>query len=159
MSWLFALHRINFCASMKIDHCQNIGPVAKLPYILILPWKQICRLSSLREGFFFKFFQKRGTKEKTYKGEGRPRLPTVSPTMSPPRLSTNLITIDYSRKKHGKEFCQRVIWKQSSLTSRCLWNNNDLYSLYLLVSSSLLFSDSMQVSLLVLISCFYLARP
>ena len=156
MSWLFALHRINFCASIKIDHCQNIGPVAKLPYILILPWRQICRLSSLREGFFFR---REGQRKKIYKGEGRPRLPTVSPTMSPPRLSTNLITIDYSRKKHGKEFCQRVIWKQSSLTSRCLLNNNDLYSLYLLASSSLLFSNSMQVSLLVLISCSYLARP
>lgn len=95
--------------------------------------------------------------ENIYKGEGRPRLPTVSPTLSPLGCQTTWSLLIIAVKEHGKEFCQHVIWKQSSLTSRCLLNKNE-YSLYLLASSRLLFSDSMQFSLLVLISCFYLAR-
>ena len=155
VSWLFVLYRVNFCASIKIDHCQNIGPVAKLAYILILPWKQFCRLSSLREGFFFRREGKRTIYTRGKEDQGfRLLAPPCPHLVCQPAWSLLIIAV----KEHGKEFCQHVIWKQWSLTSRCLLNNNE-YSLYLLASSGLLFSDTMQVSLLVLISCFYLARP
>lgn len=166
---LYSLYRIGFgpfcvvAVRTTLDQflCQHKNwslsehrPRAKLGYILILPWKQFCRLSSLREGFFFGREVKRKKFTRGKEDQGFRLLAPPCPHLGcQPTWSLLIIAV----KEHGKEFFQRVIWKQSSLTSRCLLNNE--YSRSLLASSRVLFSNSMQVSLLVLISCFYLARP